>query len=426
MRYKLRFVLLAFCLLLLFPTVALAEANSVPHLAFSNAFIYTAEDESVSFRVPEGWEQLPSSETDVIGLVLFQSKYKDASFGYFSLDIWSALIQHEKEGITRADINQNYFTTEDIAAFLGAKVEDVEIKTYSGTEYFTTLMISSEEIDGEYTTIHHYEAIHIHNGILHGFYFAGDKDSDNYRSFSTVMASAVYTDGLITFADGGRLRETSERFWDYSSSIASYDESLLPAIIFVSMILTIIVYTVPILIYRHLIRKAPCNKGNAATITIIYAIIMFFAVSIFYIRINIDRTASAIAVLVWSYVNYRILIGDSSQYADPSNNASSGESNGSTETSSVIESDKTDLSSDVLSSDINDPQLIQEVEAVNIHSNMDESEILQIINTPANDADDTDMSRSEPEDQSVKTFCHMCGVQLPNHAKFCNRCGVKL
>jgi len=426
MRYKLRFVLLTFCLLLLFPIVAHADATNTSQLAFSNAFIYTAGDESVSFRVPEGWERVPSLEADDIGLIVFQSKYEEGAISYISTDVWDALIKHEKKGVTRADINQNYFTTEDIAAFINAKAEDVRIKTYSGTEYFTAPVMSFEEIDGEYTTILHYFAIHIRNGIIHCFIFTGDKDSDGYKSFKTVMASAVYTDGLITSTDDGQLRKTSERFWDSSSSITSYDDSQLPAKIFISLILTIIVYTVPILIYRHLIRKAPCNKKSAKKITIIYAVIMFFAVSIFYFLMNVDHTASAAAVMVWSYVNYRILIGDSNQYADTSYSVSSGELSGSTEISSGIKSDKTDISSDVLSTDIKDPQLIMEVEAANKHSNMDESEILPIINTPTNDADDTDMTRSEPEGQSVKTFCHMCGVPLPDHARFCNRCGVKL
>lgn len=74
-------------------------------------------------------------------------------------------------------------------------------------------------------------------------------------------------------------------------------------------------YTLPLLIWRYAIKKQPVEKAKAQKITIIYGIAAWIVMSILlYI---IDGSVAGGSILLWSYINYRILISKNSSNREP-------------------------------------------------------------------------------------------------------------
>lgn len=76
--------------------------------------------------------------------------------------------------------------------------------------------------------------------------------------------------------------------------------------VLISLVITIAVYSLPIIIYRYLVRKAPVEEQKAKKITIIYGIVGFVLMSAILIGLGANKLASS-GVILWSYVNYRML-----------------------------------------------------------------------------------------------------------------------
>lgn len=74
----------------------------------------------------------------------------------------------------------------------------------------------------------------------------------------------------------------------------------------VSLIITIAVYSLPIIIYRYAILKHAVEKNRAKMITIIYAIVGFFAMNAITLSTS-GKTITGGALLFWSYANYKML-----------------------------------------------------------------------------------------------------------------------
>ncbi len=73
-------------------------------------------------------------------------------------------------------------------------------------------------------------------------------------------------------------------------------------------ILTLAIYALPIVIYRYLIVKIPVKKKNAKKITFIYAFAAFFVLCN-VLTAFFTNGMGGIIILIWSFVNYRILVG---------------------------------------------------------------------------------------------------------------------
>ena len=76
--------------------------------------------------------------------------------------------------------------------------------------------------------------------------------------------------------------------------------------VLVSFVLTVAFYSLPIIIYRYLIRKAPVENKKAKKITIIYAIVAYALVLALNIYMDTGEAPGS-AIILWSYLNYRML-----------------------------------------------------------------------------------------------------------------------
>lgn len=75
-----------------------------------------------------------------------------------------------------------------------------------------------------------------------------------------------------------------------------------------SLIVTAAICSFPIIIYRYSILKHPVNRTVAKRITILYGTISFLLMTALLIFLTGDGKVGG-AILVWSYINYRMLIG---------------------------------------------------------------------------------------------------------------------
>ena len=76
--------------------------------------------------------------------------------------------------------------------------------------------------------------------------------------------------------------------------------------VLINFVLTVTFYSLPIIIYRYLIRKAPVENKKAKKITIIYAIAAYALVLALMIYMDTGKAPGS-AIILWSYINYRML-----------------------------------------------------------------------------------------------------------------------
>lgn len=76
--------------------------------------------------------------------------------------------------------------------------------------------------------------------------------------------------------------------------------------IILSLIITIAIYSLPIIIYRYGILKHAVDTSKAKKITIIYAIIAFIIMIFVGSLLNAPKV-TFIPLVFWSYINYKML-----------------------------------------------------------------------------------------------------------------------
>ena len=128
----------------------------------------------------------------------------------------------------------------------------------------------------------------IENGYLFLFQFAGATDNAHYNDFRALMNSVDFS--------GVHGNETLEE-----------DLTRLYWIeILFDLVVTIAIYSLPILLYRYVIRRRPMGRRKAKRVAIVYGAVAFVAMSCLIAYIN-GGSAAIGAVFLWSWVNYKAL-----------------------------------------------------------------------------------------------------------------------
>lgn len=79
---------------------------------------------------------------------------------------------------------------------------------------------------------------------------------------------------------------------------------------FLNLLFTVVIYSLPITIYRYAIRKKPFGKVKAIIITIIYGIVSFSVTVVSMTMISISGAFAGKAILFWAIINYKMLSTD--------------------------------------------------------------------------------------------------------------------
>ncbi|HHZ00779.1 MAG TPA: zinc ribbon domain-containing protein [Tissierellia bacterium] len=363
-----------------------AEADYTP----TSSFTYTDTKTQATFTVPANWVETPLSEERESIDVKFTSLEEDGmSIMYGSFDVWSEMTASERSGYSRSDVDNSIFTKSDIADIFGLSSNDIKLVTYGGNEYYTATVTSSTDAYGLSFTVTITHMLLVNNGYMYWFQFSGASDNELYNDFESLLSSLKFA----TSDSKGALDNSSDL-----TSQFSFGNILL------SLLVTIIVYSLPIIIYRYAVRKAPVDRNKAKKITIIYGICAFVVMSALIIAINGSGAAGG-AILLWSYVNYRVLTGGTSK-------------------SSIISSQETiydDPAIEAQGKETNNSfELLNEEEELSTQKTTCEQELFKK-NPTAENEEMTDIQQ-EPEIM----YCHKCGNKLLPGSLFCPKCGTQV
>jgi hypothetical protein len=149
------------------------------------------------------------------------------------------------------------------------------------------------------------------------------------------------------------------------------DNGLNIGFIFISLLITIAIYSLPIMIYRYAIKKSPIEPKKAKKISIIYGIAAFIVMFALILIANGSATWGG-GILLWSYVNYRVLIGGKKPSAG-------------TPSTAVYESNPVELTKENIEAEKSKDLLHYEI-----------------------------------------LYCHKCGNKLLSGSMFCDKCGAKI
>ena len=324
-----------------------------------SSFDYTDPSSGVSFTVPGGWKKVAFSEEKELLQAMFQTE--DSSIPaimYGSIDLWSLLDEESQKDVPRASYDTSYIAKEDMADMLGISEKNV-VEVYCGGEiYYLARRYVSKTVYETVATTPLIQMATVKGGWFFTFQLGGEYFSKQFDDFEALVKSVDY-----------RAVETAEIETAPQPSIAPADVTASSQVVnlIVSLIATIVVYSLPIIIYRYAIRKAPLPVKKAKSVTIIYAVIGFIVMSVLCYLLN-GHVALGGGLLLWSFVNYKML-----------------------------SSRKQNKTTTVQGREI-------------------------VIPTANTQPDNSFIPNSIPPTR----FCHHCGMEIIDESLFCHRCGTKI
>ena len=286
--------------------------------------VYADPESGVSFTVPAGWTEEPDEDSEYVAYTASLQEngdYFQISFG--CMDLWNEMPASAKTGYSRADANNSLYTPAELEAEYGA--DSVTTVYFNNVMYFKLIMPDQTVSSGGITvTVNLMILINIQNGIQYMFSYLWYADMNrHYGDFTALMNSVEYPASSVSASSGApkTSQATPARTnpYAYSSSTGNSSGLNLGAIL-LSLIVTIAVYSLPIIVYRYGIRKRPMEPKPARRVTIIWAIVGFIIITLIVYALDGSSGATGGGILLWSYVNYRMLTGgeDRSPVSEPS------------------------------------------------------------------------------------------------------------
>ena len=270
---------------------------------------YTDPDTNAYFTVPAGWTvQTPSIKENGVQMMFISDTDPTKTIIYACQDLWEQMSESERSGYTRKDINISTFTEMDlvmIAMELKISASDIQNVTYDFTKYYKIPEVFEAVGSATPFSDHSTALVTIQNGYIYQFYFTDTDASPAFADLEKLLESAYFpgantvsSAGTIGGIPGGTAATPSPR----SGSLTL---SGLLGILF-SLIVTILVYSLPIFIYRFGIKKEPVPPKKGLLITLVYAVFAFIAMCVLLFLLNGSPTAGG-ALFLWSFINYKML-----------------------------------------------------------------------------------------------------------------------
>lgn len=264
--------LLIFCIIILLCNCTIVNAMEK---------FYEDTEIGVQFAILDGWsKESLTQEREHIKVKYGNNDGASIIFGWS--DLWNVLTSQDKQGYTKKQFNNSAFSEEDVKDIFGNDgwsiivVEKTEIKNI---EYFKIISEISKEVNGSPVNLKMFRYVMFHDGIMYEFSY-GDTISHSeksYNDFMTVLNSIQY--------EKIDINTTVNAVKPHFGIPTNYSENWLWLSVVLSLILTVCIYSVPIIIYRYIIVKKAVEKLKAKRITIIYGIIAFFTMAF----LTIDR-----------------------------------------------------------------------------------------------------------------------------------------
>ncbi len=350
-----------------------APLKPEPEPVRTPAFLFTDPTSGIAFTVPANWQEEPmTEEREYLDAKFVSTLDAGLSMFYSCADLWSELSEAEKSLLPRALCDSSAFTGAEIARILGYAEDEFSVVSIAGDQYYSVQTVLLETFYGIPVEVPATMMARIENGYLFLFQFAGATDNAHYNDFRALMNSVDFS--------GVHGNETLEE-----------DLTRLYWIeILFALVVTIAIYSLPILLYRYVIRRRPMGRRKAKRVAIVYGAVAFVAMSCLIAYIN-GGSAAIGAVFLWSWVNYKTL--------------TSGKKRGQSRARSTRVKVR--------------PQGAQAREAF---GNSARSAPAQKTH-----AGGTSVARKTPPfREAIVVFCHKCGNRLAPGSAFCNRCGAQV
>lgn len=268
---------------------------------------YTDPLSGATFVLPEGWNKVQSNIELTYPFQLQFASQKDpgSMFLYGSVDGWVGLTESERSGHTRSDIDSAFTYAYGEGAFIdymaesfvqgaveagsNAEVDDIKLVVYGKNECIE-FSVSQEILGAQvpFTVI-----MYVENGYIHIFMFGGNSGQAT-EDFQSVLYSLRVPPAEESESDGNS-----------GSAGSSWDSLLLKVLLFfIELIVTFVIYAVPFLVYRNLIRKVPVYNKKAALIIIILYEIIAFALVCTVMSLFIRRSGNLFIAIIWGWYSY--------------------------------------------------------------------------------------------------------------------------
>lgn len=285
---------------------------------------YEDEESGVRFEIFEGWEQEDiDPNRDVLSSFFTKGSH---SIGYGYANMWNEMTSSERKGYTRAEIN-NSIVADFYEEFANGIYGDGEVTVvhYGDYEYYVWKgrFAGYLETNMEFDSI---IALRIYDAQLYQFLCQAITLEDAYvDEFGRMLATVEYTketaSAPIVTIPPAAVQETfampeetylyqseeEDYFADNEYSYSSYNSDLPSAGgVLLSLILTVVVYSLPIIIYRYGIRKRPMERKAAIKLTVLYGIGALFVMTLLLSALG-GSSGLGGAIILWSFINFNML-----------------------------------------------------------------------------------------------------------------------
>lgn len=258
----------------------------------SSPFVFQSEEIGLTFTIPAGWYQDSFTEGASQTSGIFLSETSETGFLVELSYLWDFMTDDEREGRTEQEVAEESFTVEDAAFFLETTANRIQTVDYNGYPFFSL-------VEEDYTFL-----LCKHNGYIILLMFSLTDSETSQREYTTIMNS-VQLDHAVT-PEPSTAVPSAPQPSDSSipSSTVEWVSSLIKLLL--NLVLTVVIYLLPIIIYRFGVRKHPLGKKNALVTVIVYGLTIWILLSILT-YLGTGTLGNTGAALFWSIVNFFIL-----------------------------------------------------------------------------------------------------------------------
>ena len=256
------------------------------------------------FEVPETWARIEDVSKDSGFEEVFQNKENpDVYIAYSYQDIYEMegfideLNDFEKSTLTRRDLDNSLLDEFMSNNENPGETEKILCGVYEYLKVKTTVPM---EDGSDYPMI---QLIYIDNGYIHMFQLENDVNNEFFNDIKSVAASVICLTHVTARNDIPYIAN------EFTKNPKAAAKSFLIYLI-VSLLITAALFTIPMIIYRYVIKKEPVKLKNAAIIVIIYGILMLILETVFMAYIDSFSIPSIRATILWSSINFLILISE--------------------------------------------------------------------------------------------------------------------
>ena len=384
---------------------------------------FKTEGMEISYTLPSRWGEIDSGADGFYFYKEYTPMDEVMNFIYvMAVDMWE---DYENEGIyTRSDINNDFFVIDDFAVENDSTVDSISEVVFNGIDYDELKQTEVFDWDGEEAEVSTVTYYYINNAVAYTFiyeYYNGD--DTYYEDFLSLMDSVVYTDVAETGA--ALVEESVAPTIAYETDYYGFNGWYILS----SLIITILLYSFPIIVYRYVIRKKPVEPGKAKKITIIYAICAYIVMAVLMFALG-GTAAEGGAIFLWSFINYAMLTCGYKKYMETKDNMYGGippHTMVPPDVQKDVHAGESDTGGEALSQSLESAKeeatpLKNETDGkFCVHCGKKIPEYSHFC--PECSARQEEMIFSY--DPPKEIYCAQCGKKIPEYSHFCPKCGAE-